>query len=146
MHPLWDAIDFSIYKPIFHNFNSCIPLGMQRCRRSDYASADQFQFMHPAMDATLKTKNYFTYIGISIHALRVECNEGEPLPEMATVQFQFMHSEWSATAKYSIHFSIYTIFCICYIMSHFLIQSYLYQFPILFHHYWCESLRIFMYT
>ena len=97
MHPLWDAIDFSIYKPIFHNFNSCIPLGMQRCRRSDYASADQFQFMHPAMDATLKTKNYFTYIGISIHALRVECNEGEPLPEMATVQFQFMHSEWSAT-------------------------------------------------
>ena len=146
MHPLWDAIDFSIYKPIFHNFNSCIPLGMQRCRRSDYASADQFQFMHPAMDATLKTKNYVTYIGISILALRVECNEGEPLPEMATVQFQFMHSEWSATAKYSIHFSIYTIFCICYIMSHFLIQSYLYQFPILFHHYWCESLRIFMYT
>ena len=39
---------------------------------------------------------------ISIHALRVECNDGEPLPEMATVQFQFMHSEWSATAKYSI--------------------------------------------
>ena len=35
---------------------------------------------------------------ISIHALRVECNEGEPLPEMATVQFQFMHSEWSATS------------------------------------------------
>ena len=83
---------------------------------------------------------------ISIHALRVECNDGEPLPEMATVQFQFMHSEWSATAKYSIHFSIYTIFCICYIMSHFFIQSYLYQFPILFHHYWRESLRIFMYT
>ena len=81
MHPLWDAIDFSIYKPIFHNFNSCIPLGMQRCRRSDYASADQFQFMHPAMDATLKTKNYFTYIGISIHALRVECNR---LPQRET--------------------------------------------------------------
>ena len=34
---------------------------------------------------------------ISIHALRVECNDGEPLPEMATVQFQFMHSERSAT-------------------------------------------------
>ena len=54
---------------------------MQRCRRSDYASADQFQFMHPAMDATLKTKNYFTYIGISIHALRVECNR---LPQRET--------------------------------------------------------------
>ena len=32
--------------------------------------------------------------------------------------FQFMHPLWDATAKYSIHISIYTIFCICYILLH----------------------------
>ncbi len=126
-------------------FNSCIPCRMQSI------SPSTNRFFTISIHALRVECNEFgsdvyALSDISIHALRVECNDGEPLPEMATVQFQFMHSEWSATAKYSIHFSIYTIFCICYIMSHFFIQSYLYQFPILFHHYWRESLRIFMYT
>lgn len=33
-------------------------------------------------------------------------------------EFQFMHPTRDATAKYSIRISIYTIFCICYILLH----------------------------
>ena len=122
-------------------FNSCIPCRMQSI------SPSTNRFFTISIHALRVECNEFgsdvyALSDISIHALRVECNEGEPLPEMATVQFQFMHSEWSATrnlqfltftlifqfmhsewsatAKYSIHFSIYTIFCICYILLYFL--------------------------
>ena len=79
-------------------FNSCIPCRMQSI------SPSTNRFFTISIHALRVECNEFgsdvyALSDISIHALRVECNDGEPLPEMATVQFQFMHSEWSATSQ-----------------------------------------------
>ena len=71
------------------------PRGMQHIADDFSDFFTEFQFMHPVWDAT------------------------DGLTSDGTVDiFQFMHPVWDATAKYSIRISIYTIFCICYILLH----------------------------